>query len=538
MEKIGKIFKLKFFKLKIFRSGFFWAVISGLLTSLTINCKYLFFLTWISLIPFCYFLYEYRNSVWRCYLTALIWGLVYYTSIYTWFLSVHPLTFMGLSNNESLLAAVCIWLSVSIAQAIQLSAIGLIYGLIKPRGVAAPLVLGGLWVILEWAQGYGVFAMNWSRLALSQYFFLPNIQIVSLFGSLFLTLLIVCVNGLIALYFWQKINNKISFRPLYIAAAAIVLINMSFGLIRYAVVDNQKYNDTVKIAAIQGDFPSAIKWETSSGEIFNEYFSLSEQAVDAGAKIILWPETTITNILSDSIYDYTLSDFSAENNVYLFIGGYSEDEEANLYNSIIAFYPSGEKTEIYNKRQLVPFGEFLPYESFLSKFEVLKKLNLSEGALTQGEKGVIFKTEYGNFNGLICFDSLYQRFSYNDTRNGAQALFLVTNDSWYMKSQSIDQHFGHAVLRSVENNRWLVRAANAGISGIISASGKTIDSLSAGKSGYVINDVPLIKDKTLYTIIGDAIAYISLAGVLGAFIFFKFFDAKKPKKLKDKDTNI
>ena len=513
---------LKFFKLKIFRLGFLWAIISGALTSLTLYSKDLFFLTWISVIPLCYCLIKNSKSAWKCFGLVLLWALTYYFILYTWFLSLHPLTIMGFEYDQSLQAVLTIWFSISIAQSLQMSLVGLAYGLIKPKGIWSPFVLGALWVVLEWAQGYGPFAMNWGRLALSQYNFAPNIQSASLFGSLFITFLLICVNGLIALFLWQLFNQKISKKSLLIAAAFILAANMCFGYIRIAVVNHSvKKAASTPFAAVQVDFPSKEKWESTQSEIFDSHYDLTLQAIEAGAKVIVWPETTIISSLEDSAYYHRLKDLAETNQISLIIGSFHEDENGNSYNSLYCIDFGNEDFQLYHKRQLVPFGEFIPYEDFLMKFKVLQKFNLFEDMMTPGKEAVVFSTSYGKFSGLICFDSLFQRFSYQSAQSGAQAIIIATNDSWYIDTPSIHQHYGHAVLRAVENNRFVVRAANAGISGIISSTGQTIKQLPAHENGYVLYDIPLINQKTLYTITGDIIAYIAIGGAIGAFVYFR-----------------
>ncbi|HHW90363.1 MAG TPA: apolipoprotein N-acyltransferase [Clostridiales bacterium] len=512
----------KFFKLKIFRLGFLWALISGALTSLTLYSKDLFFLTWVSVVPLCYFLIKNQKSAWKCFGLVLLWALTYYFILYTWFFSLHPLTIMDFEYDQSLRAVLAIWFSISIAQSLQMSLVGLAYGLIKPKGIWSPLVLGALWVVLEWAQGYGPLAMNWGRLALSQYNFTPNIQSASLFGSLFITFLLICVNGLIALFLWRLFNQRIPQKSLLIAAASILIVNMCFGYIRIAVVNSSvKKAVSTPIAAVQVDFPSKEKWEATQSEIFYKHYDLTLEAIGEGAKVILWPETTIITSLDDSLYYAKLKDLAVENQVALFIGALYEDENDNSYNSLYYIDYLNDDYQIYHKRQLVPFGEFIPFEEYLMKFKALQKFNLFEDTMTPGEGAVVFSSPYGKFSGLICFDSLFQRFSYESAQNGAQAIFIVTNDSWYIDTPSIHQHYGHATLRAVENNRFVVRAANAGISGIISSTGQTIQQLPVHENGYVLYDVPLINRKTLYTITGDIIAYVAIAGALGAFVYFR-----------------
>lgn len=516
---------LNFIKLKVFRSELLWIIISGALTSLTLYSDKLFLLTWFSLIPLCYFLIKNRERVLKCFLLVFLWAVVYYFILYTWFLSLHPLTIMGFSEEQSIIAVILIWISVSLAQSLEMSLAGLAYGLIKPKGVFSPLVFGALWVVLEWAEGFGPLAMNWGRLALSQYNFTPAIQSASLFGSLFISFLIVIINGFLALYLWELFNHKKSKKSLYITAAVIFAVNVIFGCVRIPIVNSlTKKAPASPISAIQADFPSVEKWEATPSEIFDAYYDITLKAIDAGAKVIIWPETTVVVALEDSIYYSELEQLAKKEKITFIIGSIYEDEDFNSYNSLYCIDFAQDGFSLYHKRQLVPIGEFIPFEEFLKKFKVLEKFNLFEDSITPGGQAVVFDTSYGKFSGLICFDSIFQRFAYESVQNGAQVLFVATNDSWYIDSPAIYQHYGHAVLRAVENKRFVVRAANAGVSGVISSIGRSISSLDPHEEGYVLYDVPLINSKTLYSIIGDFIAYAAIAGIIAAFAYFRLLE--------------
>lgn len=521
---LQKIFN--FFRVKFFHSSVFWIVLSGALTSLTLYSNKLFLLAWVSVAPLCYFLLDRRESVIKCYFLMLLWALVYYFMLYTWFFSLYPLDIMGFTKAESVEVVIIIWCAVSVAQSLQMSLVGLVYGLIKPKGVSAPLVLGLLWVILEWAQGYGALAMNWGRLALSQYNFAPAVQSASLFGSLFVTFLIVCINGLIALYLWTRVNLKTSAKSLYLAAAVIFLANICFGAARMLAINAQiKKAPIVPIAAVQADFASEEKWDARPDEIFDAYYKITLEAVNAGAKVIVWPETTIPIPLERSGYYSQLKNLAEENQLVFIIGSIYEKDD-NVFNALYCIDCAKDR-QLYFKRRLVPFGEFVPFEKFLSKFKIFQKFNLFDQMMTSGKEAVAFDTSYGKFSGLICFDSIIQRYGVESVKKGAQALFIATNDSWYIDSASIRQHYGHAVLRAVENNRFVVRAANAGVSGVISSAGTTLKSLKTRQDGYVLYNVPLINRKTLYTLMGDFIAYIAIACAVEAFIYFRFLEKLK-----------
>ena len=129
--------------------------------------------------------------------------------------------------------------------------------------------------------------------------------------------------------------------------------------------------------------------------------------------------------------------------------------------------------------------------------------------LVAGEDSAVFETELGTFGGLICFDSIYETLALDSTRDGAELILLSTNDSWYKDSAAVYQHNGHAVLRAIENGRCVVRAANTGISSILSERGEVLGSLPPLTDGYVTGQVTLSSHTTLYTVTGNLIVLLS-----------------------------
>ena len=144
-------------------------------------------------------------------------------------------------------------------------------------------------------------------------------------------------------------------------------------------------------------------------------------------------------------------------------------------------------------------------------------------SLTPGDNTHVFRTEIGTIGGLICFDSIYEALSRDSVLDGADLLILSTNDSWYKDSAAVYQHNGHAVLRAIENGRYLVRAANTGISSILSPYGDITASLEPLKTGYVVGEISMESSSTLYTILGNAIVWLSL-GYLLFLVFLRTDD--------------
>ncbi len=112
----------------------------------------------------------------------------------------------------------------------------------------------------------------------------------------------------------------------------------------------------------------------------------------------------------------------------------------------------------------------------------------------------------------ICFESIFPQISREFVRNGAQALFIITNDAWFKGSKALEQHFAKAVFRAVETGRYTAQTANGGISGVIDAQGRILTATRA-EQAQILQETILLQDHaTLYVQLGDWVVY--LVGVL------------------------
>ena len=133
----------------------------------------------------------------------------------------------------------------------------------------------------------------------------------------------------------------------------------------------------------------------------------------------------------------------------------------------------------------------------------LAELNLWENDLSAGTSATVVNTENGSFGFLICFDSIYGSLSCESTRNGAELLLLATNDSWFLDSSAVYMHLNQARLRAIECGRGIVRAANTGISAIITPTGRITEVLAPLEEGVVCGEAELYTHRTLYVLLGD-----------------------------------
>ncbi len=175
----------------------------------------------------------------------------------------------------------------------------------------------------------------------------------------------------------------------------------------------------------------------------------------------------------------------------------------------------------------MPFGEFFPYRDFLGKIPVLggliDHLNPMKGDIAPGQNASLMGTPLGKLGTLICFESVYAHVARNSVAEGAEILAIITNDGWYRDAIALYQHNAHAVLRALENSRYVLRAGNTGISSVIDPWGRIqTQSLPMERTYlYTLLDPAQVvrKEKTPYTRFGEWIVYLSMLLLLILAVF-------------------
>ena len=356
------------------------------------------------------------------------------------------------------------------------------------------------------------------------------VRSASLFGSYFVTFIIVAVNFFLAIAIKEKGMTGVG----SIIALCLFCLNLALGFAVTLTYDQS--NETVKAAAIQGNISSSEKWGSDGMEkAMQIYEDLTEKAAQEGAKIVVWPETALPCVLFDSAsLTDRVSNLAYENDITILISVFTRDDEGNKYNSLIEVRPDGSFGEtVYSKQRLVPFGEFVPMRDFVTFiFPPLANIGMLEDDLTAGDGSYVMDTVHGRVGCGLCFDSIYETVIADSTRNGAEIIAISTNDSWFSDSAALDMHNSQSRLRAIENGRCVIRAANTGISSIIDPLGNVEKELGALERGYVISDVEMMESRTLYSVIGNLFVYICVA-FLGCIAVLKAFVGRNVKIIKN-----
>ena len=462
----------------------------------------------------------------RLYGLGLVFFWPFYAVNFHWFFYMYPLDFAGMTRAASAVVVTVACLGLSLFQALGAGLLLPLMGMatrgrwLSKHPLLHPILFACLWTALEWWQAHsGWSGVPWARLAIGQAENVLHLQSAAVFGSYFVTFLIVAVNGVLAYLFLNPTKRTLC------AALAVGLFfgNMTFGVIRMSVM--QDTGTPVKVAAIQGNKGSLENWSSGTmAEVMTVYGDLSRKAAAEGAELIVWPETCIpANIDRQGwVYEY-VTELSRECGVPILCGLFTrvaEGSEAD-YNSIVAALPDGTvHGTVYNKRNPVPFGEFVPLRGLVMTIvPPLAEINTLSEDIPAGEDSVVFDLEAGIVGSLICFDSIYERNAMDSIANGAQILAVSTNDSWFTDSRGVWMHHAQSRLRAIETGRYVVRSANTGVSSVINDRGEVLESLAPLKTGFVLEEVYLSDRVTVYSVIGNVFAYACVAICAAAVLY-------------------
>ena len=147
----------------------------------------------------------------------------------------------------------------------------------------------------------------------------------------------------------------------------------------------------------------------------------------------------------------------------------------------------------YDKKKLVPFGEFLPFEKILNKVG-LKKITPGYTSFSKGEKkqliGLKYKSDFISILPLICYEIIFPNIIEKNS-NEFDFIINISEDAWFGTSIGPHQHFSKAILRSIESRKFVIRSANKGISAFLDPTGKVVKSLEPSEPGNIELEVPV-----------------------------------------------
>jgi apolipoprotein N-acyltransferase len=466
---------------------------------------------WIALVPLAVALIG-QTSV-RAFVLGLLTGLVYFIGTVYWTGTVVS-QFGGLATPVAMFAMVL--LAAYLALFPALTAL-IMARLIARAGVKAVLFLPAAWVATEFMRGYLFGGFPWVPLGNSQVEVLPVAQLASLFGVYGLSALVAGVNGLLA--YAALAGGRQRLAP--IAAVAVMLIVVGgWGAWRIADGRLTREGSPLQVGLIQGNIAQEDKWKpTESRRIFTTHVAMTRDVVRRGADFVIWPESSTPFMFEeDDAGEAAVRELAREVNRPILFGSEQVDrnlEPIRLHNSAFMLAPNGDTAAVYHKIQLVPFGEFFPLQEYLAFVAPLVE---RFAPFAPGASVALLPIGTHLVSTAICYEVVFPWLTRQAVNGGSELLTTITNDGWYGRSSAPYQHFAMASMRAIEHGRYLARAANTGISGVVDPYGRIVAQSAIFEEVGMVEEVRLLTGRTLYTSIGDAIAYAALALTAAALL--------------------
>ena len=276
----------------------------------------------------------------------------------------------------------------------------------------------------------------------------------------------------------------------------------------------------VKVAIAQGGIDQSVKWAAGNQWATLEiYAELTRRARDAGVQVVVWPETATPFFYGwEAELSRRLEAIAVSGGIPILFGApwYDPAEGGKFYNSVFQMDARGVVLGRYDKRHLVPFGEYIPLRSVLF---FLRKLTEGGGDFSTGTAPALFRVRDQPVAASICYEALFPVLIRDGVLEGATWLVNVTNDAWFGDTVAPYQHLAMARMRSVEFRRPMVRAANSGISAVIDGDGEVSASLGLFRRGVLVAAVRPATGETVYAKTGEIFGISCSILTLLAFIF-------------------
>ena len=423
----------------------------------------------------------------RAFLTGWAFGLGYFAAGLYWvghsflvdaerFGALMPFAVGALAAGMALfpgLALVVVWLG-------------------KTRGLARVFLLAAAWLASEWLRAWAFTGFPWNLIGTVWAFSDATLQFASVagvWGLSLATILSAAAPGCLA-----DAGTRGWRRAAVLALALLVPAALwGFGALRLAAAPDPAADGVpgIRLRVVQPNIDQRIKWQSDlRAKHVADQMALSEGAGSQAVTHVIWPETAVPFLLPDVAQVLEAVRDIVPPGGLLLTGAPRRAEvggETRLWNSLFAIDELGDVAAVYDKRHLVPFGEYVPLRSILP----LDKLTQGGRDFSPGDGGRSLRLPgLPEVSVLICYEVIFPG-RVVDADSNAKWLLNITNDAWFGTSSGPYQHFAAARLRAVEEGLPLVRAANTGISAVVDSYGRVVARLGLNRTGVI--DAPLPK---------------------------------------------
>jgi apolipoprotein N-acyltransferase len=480
---------------------------------------------WIALAPLLVALTLAGTTLWRAFTLGLLTGAFYFTGTLYWITGV-----MATYGDMARSVAVLINVGLVVYQAVYPAIFALILRrlLVKhgpPVLMAAPIV----WAATELGRTHILSGFPWVLLGYSQTTVLPIAQLASIFGVYGVSMLVASVSAAVAMSATPRITgsafsssaasrpwrdkNAGRYLPLGLVFAVVIVVAV-WGSRRAAKAEWTHTGEAIRVGLIQGNVDQDEKTQVGrAAAIFQDYLSMTRQAIGEGAQFVIWPESSTPFRFEDDLFAAAqIRALARQARVPILFGSDQFVRGANgvpttFYNSAFLVRPDGTTGGVYRKMHLVPFGEYVPAKQLLFFAAPLVQ---AVSDFSAGEEAALLPVGDHLVSTAICYEVVYPDLVRRFVAGGSELLTTITNDAWFGPTSAPYQHFEQASMRAIEEGRYLVRAANTGVSGIVDPYGHVIARTSVYQRAVLVGDARFLKTSTFYARHGDVLAYASV----------------------------
>ena len=506
---------------RLTRQAWLLALVSGVLQSVIYPSARLTFLCWIALAPLFIAILCGRKtaggdpqpvSAGQGFLLAYVGGVIWSFGTTYWIYHVmHSYGGLSAPTSFGVLILFCF-------------ALGLVWGVfglllsILANGVLrqkALFLAPFLWVPLELVRGFP-FDFPWNPLGTVLVNNIPLTRIATATGVYGLSFEIVLVNTAFASAF--LVDPK---RRRMVLLAAIVVAGM---LQAGELVQPERLAADRTARLLQANIP-ILPAEQWTPQYFQSTLSeLSALSVPRPGELgptepppdlVVWPESPAPFFVNNAQFRAAVSDVARRSNATVVVGSLGlPTTPEQLYNSAAVIAPSGEWIARYDKIHLVPFGEYVPFKRLLS---FAGKLTREVGDFVPGESRHPLSLGNYRMGVFICYEAVYPVEIREFANNGAQVFVNISDDAWFGDTAAPAQHLNQARMRAIENNRWLLRSTDTGITVAIDPFGRVVAQAPRNQRTYI--DVPytLITPTTFYARHGNWFLWLCAIISVAAF---------------------
>jgi len=307
--------------------------------------------------------------------------------------------------------------------------------------------------------------------------------------------------------------------PALVALTLLVVGVPMWGRWRAAALARRPPAGALRVALAQGNVEQEHKWDPAyQDETLARYRALTAEAAARRAHLVVWPETATPFFFQEPgpRRDAVL-ETAEKNGVYLLFGSpaFRQDPSGAIQelNRVYLVSPAGRELATYDKMQLVPFGEYVPYAHVLF---FVRRIVEAVGDLVPGLVPTVFRVPAARFGVAICYEDVLPGVTRRFVAAGADFLVNVTNDAWYGPTSAPHQHLAQATFRAIEGRVPLVRAANTGISAVIDVDGRIRWRGPLFEPLAHVEQISWPGVRTFYTRFGDVFAWACALASLAA----------------------